>query len=95
MELKGKITRKLFDQNPLQSNFCFYSGGEIPILANSNIFGIGGSISQRGALLPVCVLNLPSSKKPEKIWQLIKSRDVHSSEEYTKMEKLGYLLDTN
>ena len=69
MELKGKTTRKLFEQNPLRSNFCFYSSGNICTLASPNIVGVGGSISQRGALTPICVLNLPSSRHQGKTWQ--------------------------
>jgi hypothetical protein len=68
MRFKRRSTRKLFEKTALRSNFCFYSSREVCTLESPNIIGMGGPISERGGLAPICVLNHRSSKK---LWQLI------------------------
>jgi hypothetical protein len=68
MRFKRRSTRKLFEKTALRSNFCFYSSGEVCTLESPNIIRMGGPISERGGLAPICVLNHRSSKK---LWQLI------------------------
>ena len=59
MELKGKTTRRLFEEDPLRSNFCFHSSGKICALASSNVVGVGGSIAQRDGLTPILRVEPP------------------------------------
>ncbi|KAJ6004607.1 hypothetical protein N7540_012976 [Penicillium herquei] len=56
--LRKKDVRRLFDPVILRTQFCFASEKRLRTVHASDIYGIGGKVSELGALVPICVLHL-------------------------------------
>ncbi|KAJ5737436.1 uncharacterized protein N7483_002561 [Penicillium malachiteum] len=56
--LRKKEIRRLFDPVALRTQFCFASEKRLRTVHASDIYGIGGKVSELGALVPICVLHL-------------------------------------
>ncbi|KAJ6016390.1 hypothetical protein N7540_010981 [Penicillium herquei] len=56
--LRKKDIRRLFDPVILRTQFCFASEKRLRTVHASDIYGIGGKVSELGAPVPICVLHL-------------------------------------
>lgn len=65
--LEAKKARRLIANGNHQTSFCFLRGPKIQSLKSCDIFGIGGAISSKDGLTPVCTLNLQGTIKK---WQV-------------------------
>lgn len=65
--LEAKKARRLIANGNRQTSFCFLRGPKIQSLKSCDIFGIGGAISSKDGLTPVCTLNLQGTIKK---WQV-------------------------
>ena len=65
--LEGRKTRRLNGNGLLQTKFCFLTDSRIQSLDSCDIIGIGGVISKKDSLAPVCTMNLRGKTKK---WQV-------------------------
>lgn len=65
--LEGERTQRLISKGTLHTSFCFLRDEKIQSLQSCDIIGIGGAISSKDGLTPVCTLNLQGIKKK---WQV-------------------------
>ncbi|KAJ5240591.1 uncharacterized protein N7469_002182 [Penicillium citrinum] len=65
--LEAKRARRLIANGDHQTSFCFLRGPKIQSLKSCDTIGIGGAISSKDGLTPVCTLNLQGTIKT---WQV-------------------------
>ncbi|KAJ5288082.1 hypothetical protein N7478_003768 [Penicillium angulare] len=66
--LSKRAIRRLFEKSVVRTRYSFASQKEVRVLQRPDIYGIGGSISEPGGLLPICGMHPACG---EKRWQTI------------------------
>lgn len=66
--LPKRAVKRLFEKKFIRTHYSFAREKKICLLDDKNVYGIGGKISEPGALIPICVMYLFDSAKK---WRLI------------------------
>ena len=92
--LEAKRARRLIANGDHQTSFCFLRGPKIQSLKSCDTIGIGGAISSKDGLTPVCTLNLQGTIKK---WQVTihdpTREDFHPVFERGKYGVLTFLIN--
>lgn len=57
IHLSKRAIKRLFEKSMVRTQYSFSSQKKVRSLESPNIYGIGGNISKRGGLIPICGMN--------------------------------------